>query len=166
MHTLGLGNTFLGAAGSFLFGKPAPVEYLRGRLTLLELQGFSVSSCSSHGGGLHYGFRRTKVGAWMPRTVGVVLANKGVSHLTQGLLTLHNLKGDARKNVNQKKKEIQIRKVETESSSFQVSYYTPQKYLKYLHASANTNTVTRRVLLACCRQQSNSACFWRASRHW
>ena len=33
----------------------------------------SVSSWSSHGGGLYHGLRRTKVGAWMPRTVGEVL---------------------------------------------------------------------------------------------
>ena len=39
------------------------------------LQGFSVRSRSSHGGGLHHGLGRTKVGAWMPRTVGVVLAH-------------------------------------------------------------------------------------------
>ena len=36
---------------------------------------FSVSSWSSHGGGLYHGLRRTKVGARMPRTVGVVLAH-------------------------------------------------------------------------------------------
>jgi hypothetical protein len=39
MHTLGLANTFLGASGSFLFGKPAPVEYLRRRLTKLTRVG-------------------------------------------------------------------------------------------------------------------------------
>ena len=31
----------------------------------------------------------------MLRTVGVVLAHKGVGHLTEGLLILHNLMGDA-----------------------------------------------------------------------
>ena len=31
----------------------------------------------------------------MPRTVGVVLAHWGVGHLTEGLMTLHNLMGDA-----------------------------------------------------------------------
>ena len=41
----------------------------------IGLQGFSVSSWSSHGGGLHHGLGMTKVGAWMPRTVGVVLAH-------------------------------------------------------------------------------------------
>ena len=41
----------------------------------IGLQGFGVSSWSSHGGGLHHGLGRTKVGAWMPRTVGVVLAH-------------------------------------------------------------------------------------------
>ena len=41
----------------------------------IGLKGFSVSSGSSHGGGLHHGLIRTKVGAWMPRTVGVVLAH-------------------------------------------------------------------------------------------
>ena len=45
MHTLGLANTFLGAAGSFLFRKPAPVEYLRGRLTTLtRVRGEHASS--------------------------------------------------------------------------------------------------------------------------
>jgi hypothetical protein len=33
----------------------------------------------------------------MPRTEGVVLAQWGVVHLNEGLLTLHNLKGDAGK---------------------------------------------------------------------
>ena len=37
----------------------------------------------------------------MPRTVGVVLAHQGVGHLTEGLLTLHNLMGDAGKNLEQ-----------------------------------------------------------------
>ena len=63
----------------------------------IGLRGFSVSSWSSHGGGLHHGLGRTKVGAWMPRTEGVVLAQWGVVHLNEGLLTLHNLKGDAGK---------------------------------------------------------------------
>ena len=36
---------------------------------------FGVSSWSSHGGGLYHGLGRTKVGAWVPRTVGVVLAH-------------------------------------------------------------------------------------------
>ena len=45
--------------------------------------------------GLHHGPPTTKVGAWMPRTVGVVLAHKGVGHRAQGLLTLHNRMGDA-----------------------------------------------------------------------
>ena len=31
----------------------------------------------------------------MPRTVGVVLAHQGVGHLTEGLLTIYNLMGDA-----------------------------------------------------------------------
>ena len=44
---------------------------------------------------LAYGLGRTKVGAWMPRTVGEVLAHQGVGHLTEGLLTVHNLMGDA-----------------------------------------------------------------------
>ena len=68
------------------------------RLKLVKhrLQGFSVSSCSSHGGGPHHGLRRTKVGAWMPRTVGVVLAHQGVGHL-------HNLMGEAGENVKQNK---------------------------------------------------------------
>ena len=41
----------------------------------------------------------------MPRTVsylGVVLAHYGVGHLTGGLLTLHNLMGDAGENVKPK----------------------------------------------------------------
>ena len=50
----------------------------------IGLQGFSVSSFSSHGGGLHHGLRRTKMGAWMPRTVGVVLAHKGMGHQRPG----------------------------------------------------------------------------------
>ena len=41
----------------------------------IGLQGFSVSSRSSQGGGLYHGLGRTKVGAWMPRTIGVVLAH-------------------------------------------------------------------------------------------
>ena len=44
----------------------------------------------------------------MPRTVGVVLAHKGVGHLTEGLLTLDNLMGDAGINVkpkNEKRKK-------------------------------------------------------------
>ena len=45
--------------------------------------------------GLYHGIRRTKVGPWMPGTGGVVLAHQGVGHLTEGLLTLHNLLGDA-----------------------------------------------------------------------
>ena len=45
--------------------------------------------------GLHHGLGRTKVGAWMPRMVGVVLAHSGVGQLTEGLLTLPNLMGDA-----------------------------------------------------------------------
>ena len=52
--------------------------------------------------GLHHGLRRTKVGVWMPRTVGVVLAHYGVGHLTECLLTLCNLMGDAGINVKQK----------------------------------------------------------------
>jgi len=39
------------------------------------LQGSSVRSWSSHGGGLHHGIGRTKVPPWIPRTVGVVLAH-------------------------------------------------------------------------------------------
>ena len=39
----------------------------------------------------------------MPRTVGVVLAQEGAGHLTEGLLTLHNLMGDAGINVKQNK---------------------------------------------------------------
>ena len=45
------------------------------RLTNIGLQGFSMSSWSRHGGGLYHGLRRTKVGTWMPRTVGIVLAH-------------------------------------------------------------------------------------------
>ena len=67
----------------------------------MGLKEFSVSSCSSHGGVLHHGLRRTKVGAWMARAVGVVLAHQAVGHLTEGLLTLHNLMGVARENVKQ-----------------------------------------------------------------
>ena len=55
----------------------------------------TMSSCSSHGGGLHHGFGTTKVGAWMPKTVDA----QGVGHLSQGLLTLHDLMGDAGNNV-------------------------------------------------------------------
>ena len=62
-----------------------------------------MSSWRSHGGGLYHGLRRTKVGAWMPRGVGVVLAHYGVGHLTEGLLTLHNLTGDA--GINDKAQE-------------------------------------------------------------
>ena len=50
---------------------PATHLYYHG----IRLQGFSVSSWSSHGGGLYHGLDRTKVGAWMPRMVGVVLAH-------------------------------------------------------------------------------------------
>ena len=45
----------------------------------IGLQGFSVSSWSSCGGGLHHGLGRTKVG-----------------HRAQGLLTLHNVMRDAK----------------------------------------------------------------------
>ena len=41
----------------------------------------------------------------MPRTVGVVLAHLGVGHLTEDLLTLHNLMGDAGIKMNKKRKE-------------------------------------------------------------
>ena len=64
-----------------------------------------MSSWSSHGGGLYHGLGRTKVGAWMPRTVGVVLMHYGVGHLTKALLTLHNLMGDAGINDEAKKKK-------------------------------------------------------------
>ena len=43
----------------------------------MGLQGFRVSSCSSHGGGVQHGLGSTKVGAWMPRTVGVVRSSLG-----------------------------------------------------------------------------------------
>ena len=52
----------------------------------IGLQGCNVSSWSRHCGCLHHGLGRTKVGAWMPRTVGGVLAHSGVGHLAQGLL--------------------------------------------------------------------------------
>jgi len=55
--------------------------------------------------GLQHGLGRTKVGAWMPRTVVVVLAHQGVGHLTDVLLTLHNLMGDAGIYVKQNKNE-------------------------------------------------------------
>ena len=42
----------------------------------IGLQGFSVSLWNSHGRGRYHGLRRTKVGAWMPRTVGVVLTHR------------------------------------------------------------------------------------------
>ena len=44
-------------------------------IILYKNQGFSVSSGRSRGGGLHHGLGKTKVGAWMPRAVGVVLAH-------------------------------------------------------------------------------------------
>ena len=55
-----------------------------------------MSSCSSHGGQVStMDLAGQSWGPWMSRTVGVVLAHQGVGHLTEGLLTLHNLMGHA-----------------------------------------------------------------------
>ena len=61
--------------------------------------------------GLCHGLRRTKVGAWIPRMVGVVLAHQGVGHLTNSLLTLHNLMGDAGINDESKNKQKNKNKI-------------------------------------------------------
>ena len=47
-----------------------------------------------------------------PSLVGVVLAHKGVGHLAEGLLILHNLMGDAGENVKQKQKKSKQKGVE------------------------------------------------------
>ena len=44
------------------------------------------------------------MGPWISRTGGVVLAHQGVGHLTESLLTLHDLMGDAGINDESKKK--------------------------------------------------------------
>ena len=71
---------------------------------------------------LCHGLRRKKVSAWMPRTVGVLLAHQGVGHLTEGFLTLHNLMGDAGKNKLQKRKRKRKRDQDQSDQVMQGNY--------------------------------------------